>query len=85
MFYTYVLKSEKDGKLYIGHTENVIKRTQVHNLGKVPSTKHRTPFTLLFQTAFTTRNQARWQERKWKSAWGHKQLEKILSGRSAAW
>ena len=78
MFYTYVLKSQKDRKLYIGHTEDVAKRLEEHNSGRVRSTKHRVPFTLLYQKVFPVRSQARWQERKWKTSWGRKQLEKII-------
>ena len=78
MFYTYVLKSKTDGKLYIGHTEDLDRRLRQHNAGEVGSTKHRIPFKLVYSKEATTRSEARWQERKWKTAWGHKQLEKSL-------
>jgi putative endonuclease len=77
MFYAYVLKSEKDGQFYIGHTDNLERRFAEHNCGKVRSTKHRVPFQLFHYECCNTRSDARWQERKWKSAWGHKQLENI--------
>ena len=79
MFYVYVLKSEKDGKLYVGQTENLEKRVKLHNSGLVKSTKHRTPFKLIHSANFVTRAEARWQERKWKTGWGHKQLSKIIA------
>jgi len=79
MFITYVLKSKKDGKLYVGHTENLTRRFKEHNSGKVKSTKNRIPFELLHRQNFFTRNEARWQEKKWKTAWGHKQLAKIIN------
>jgi putative endonuclease len=79
MFYTYVLRSLKDGRLYIGHTEDIEKRLALHNGGKVGSTKSRVPFRLIHKQEFFTRNEARWQEKKWKTAWGHKQLAKIVS------
>lgn len=44
VFYTYVLKSELDGKLYIGWTSNLKVRVDLHNRGKVDSTKNRLPF-----------------------------------------
>ena len=78
MFYTYVLKSRADGKLYIGHTEDLDRRLKQHNAGEVSSTKHRMPFDLVHSKEVATRSEARWQERKWKTAWGHKQLEKLL-------
>ena len=79
MFITYVLKSKKDGKLYVGHTENLTRRLGEHNSGKVKSTKSRIPFELLHHQGFSTRSEARWQEKKWKTAWGHKQLAKIIN------
>jgi len=48
MYYTYVLKSLKDHKLYVGHTNNLIKRFREHNQGLVESTKNRKPFKLLY-------------------------------------
>jgi len=34
MFYVYILKSEKDGKLYIGYTNDLKRRLEEHNSGK---------------------------------------------------
>jgi len=56
MYFTYVLKSHKDDKLYIGYTENLDKRILEHNSGKVKSTKYRIPFELVYYEA--CRNQA---------------------------
>ena len=78
MFYTYVLISEKDNKLYIGNSENIKERLLVHNSGQVTSTKHRIPFRLVYFEKFETRSQARWRERNLKSASGHRELKKIL-------
>ncbi|MDQ0969316.1 putative GIY-YIG superfamily endonuclease [Flavobacterium sp. W4I14] len=44
MFYSYILKSEKDGKYYYGSTENLEIRLIKHNRGDVKSTKARRPF-----------------------------------------
>ncbi|WP_239004431.1 GIY-YIG nuclease family protein [Lacinutrix sp. WUR7] len=37
-YYTYVLESDIDGRLYKGHTDNVEKRLKEHNAGKTKST-----------------------------------------------
>ena len=79
MFITYVLRSRKDQKLYIGHTRDLKIRLNLHNAGKVKSTKPRLPFDLIYFREFQTKSEARWQERKWKSAAGHVELKKILS------
>ena len=47
-YYVYVLKSEKDGKKYIGFTENLDQRLKAHNEGKVTSTKGRRPLELIY-------------------------------------
>jgi len=39
MYYVYVLKSEVDGRLYKGLTENLEIRLKQHNSGKSKSTK----------------------------------------------
>lgn len=62
MYYVYLLKSLKDGKYYIGQTNDVKKRLTLHNQGNVLSTKARKPFMLIGYKEFKTRNEARWYE-----------------------
>ncbi|MFL6826767.1 MAG: GIY-YIG nuclease family protein [Bradyrhizobium sp.] len=46
--YVYVLRSACDGRFYVGLTSDVVGRLQQHNDGKVPSTKARDPFELIY-------------------------------------
>ena len=62
MFYLYVLGSKKDKELYIGSTNDLQKRLQEHNSGKVRSTKERSPFSLLYYEAYGTEDEARLRE-----------------------
>jgi putative endonuclease len=62
MFYVYVLKSEKDNKLYFGSTNDLRRRLSDHNTGKVPSTKPRRPFVLKYYEAYTVESDARKRE-----------------------
>ena len=78
MFYAYVLRSQKDQRLYIGHTKDLQGRLNEHNAGTVRATARRTPFELVHSKPFQTRSEARWQERRWKTAWGHQQLAQLL-------
>ena len=48
MFYTYVLRSKKDGKLYTGYTNNLKERFQKHQSGEVMSTKYRGELELVY-------------------------------------
>ena len=66
MFYVYVLKSTKDGKLYIGYTPNLKKRFEEHNGGMVASTKPRIPFVLAYYEAYASEKDARHRERMLK-------------------
>jgi predicted GIY-YIG superfamily endonuclease len=46
MWYVYILRSVKDKDLYVGSTNNIRRRLNEHNSGKVDSTKCRIPFSL---------------------------------------
>ena len=58
MYYVYVLKSEKNGDLYVGSTENVANRLIMHNKGKVCSTKPNRPWKIMTSVTFQTRGEA---------------------------
>ena len=62
MFYVYILGSQKDRELYIGSTNDLKKRIQEHNSGKVPSTKPRIPLKLLYYEAYLAEKDARKRE-----------------------
>ena len=66
MFYMYILKSQKDGELYIGSTNNLKKRLLQHNSGKVQSTKSRRPFKLVYYEAYAREEDARTRESRLK-------------------
>lgn len=66
MFYLYILKSEKDGNLYIGSTKDLRRRLSDHNKGKVESTKSRAPFRLKYYEAFSVESDARKREKSLK-------------------
>ena len=66
MFFVYLLKSEKDGKFYIGQTEDVRARFLEHQNGLVESTKYRRPFVLVYYEAYLTREKAIEREKKLK-------------------
>lgn len=77
-YYTYILRSSKDRKLYIGWTPNVIKRVKEHNEGLVPSTKNRRPFKIIFYEAFLNKEDAVLREKFFKTGWGRRHLRITL-------
>src|SRR3989344_8712333 len=93
MPYVYILRSEKDKNLYVGTcSDNVEKRLQQHNQGRVRSTRLRRPFSLLYNEYFKTLFEARKKEWELKyTPWGGKLKKELISkaggssnGRTAA-
>jgi len=78
MFYIYVLKSRKDGNLYIGSSGDLETRIKAHNSGKVRSTKGRRPLILVYYESFLTKTEARGRERFYKSGAGRRVLKEKL-------
>ncbi len=74
MFYTYVLRSKKDGFLYIGFSENLKERIEEHDSGKVPATKERLPFELVYYEACTNKMKALNREKYFKTGFGRRFL-----------
>lgn len=78
MFYTYILHSKKDGKLYTGYTPDLKSRKKSHDLGFVKATKYRRPLTLIHYEAFLFESDAKRRELFLKGGNGKVELEKIL-------
>ena len=62
MFYLYILKSQNDGNLYIGSTNDLRRRLSEHNSGKVQSTMSRRPLELRYYEAYANEHNARKRE-----------------------
>ncbi|MBI2515231.1 GIY-YIG nuclease family protein [Candidatus Wolfebacteria bacterium] len=77
-FYTYVLRSNKDDRNYIGCTNNLRRRIEEHNRGKNFSTKNRTPFQLIYFEACRSEEDAKQREKYLKSTVGRRFLKKRL-------
>lgn len=75
MFYTYVLKSIKDGQLYIGWTDDLKQRFKSHNKGLVDATKSRIPFDLVYYEACIDKEKAIAREKYFKSGFGRNFLK----------
>ena len=78
MFYTYVLRSKKDGKLYVGSTKNLKERFEQHCAGKVISTSYRRPLALIYYEACVKEEDARRREKTLKSFRGTMFLRRRL-------
>ena len=77
-YYTYILKSDKDGELYIGYTANLKKRFIRHNKGLNIATKPHIPYKLIYFEGFLNRIDAKRREIYLKSGWGIRSINKLL-------
>ena len=81
-YFTYVLKSLKDNKLYIGFTSNLKNRLELHRKGKVESTKYRRPFELVYYEVCFSKEDALHREKYLKTTYGHRYLKnRILNAK----
>lgn len=78
MYFTYVLLSKKDGKFYIGHTNNLKRRLQEHEFGLVESTKLRKPFKIVYFESCLNLSDAITREKYFKTGFGRRFLKSRL-------
>ena len=83
MFKVYILKSGIKQKFYIGSTDNLEKRLNSHNKGKVKSTKVYKPWKVIYTETFEKRNNAYKRERQIKSYKGGQAFKKLISNPSS--
>ena len=78
MWYVYVLRSAKDGKLYVGSTNELKRRLSEHHNGFSESTRHRRPLVLEAYIAVKDEHLARDLERYLKTGSGIATLRKRI-------
>ena len=78
MFYVYILVNESKTKTYVGSTENLNKRLEEHNAGKVKSSKPYRPYKILYWEEFDSLAEARRREAYYKNTSGRRRLSVIL-------
>jgi len=66
--FVYVLKSDRTGKRYIGHTNDLERRLKEHNTGHVKSTKAGLPWSIVTYKKVFSRSEARWVKRSLKNS-----------------
>ncbi|MBL7720963.1 MAG: GIY-YIG nuclease family protein [Chitinophagaceae bacterium] len=78
MFYVYAIKSERDGRIYVGMCSEVKARLKEHNAGKTKSTKGYTPWKLIYFEEKPDRIEARKREKYLKSGIGKEFLKSLV-------
>lgn len=76
MWYTYILQSKKDNRLYVGMTSNLKRRFDEHNSKSgVGYTKRNGPYKLIFYEAYIEKTDASRAELFFKSGYGREVLK----------
>lgn len=76
-FLVYAIRSEVDGRIYVGFTSDINKRLRQHNLGKTKSTKGYRPWILIYVREVLGRIEARQLEKYYKSGIGKEFLKSL--------
>jgi len=79
MFYVYILKSERNGKLYKGFTSDLRRRVSEHRAGKSDFTRNNGPWKLIYYEAFVSEQDARREEQFLKSGKGRERIKFLFS------
>ncbi len=78
MMYVYVLQSEKDARLYTGCTKDLKKRKQLHDEGRVESTRARRPLKLVYYEYCLKQEDAYHREKYLKTTYGKRYIRNRL-------
>ena len=82
-YYSYVLRSEKNGVLYKGSTDDLEKRIKTHNAGKVKFSSKYLPWKLILSEEFETRAEAMRREKWYKTGVGRDWINNQIKNNSA--
>ena len=75
MYCVYIIRSEQNGELYVGHTDNLQLRLRQHNDGSNQATKRYKDWRLIYQEEYATRSLAMKREIYLKSGDGRRVLK----------
>ncbi len=75
MYYVYILKSQRNGKIYKGFTNDLKRRIKEHKIGKSIFTKQNGPWQLIYYEAFTNKLDAKREEIFLKSGKGRERIK----------
>ena len=78
MAFVYILKSQKNGRYYIGSTLDVSERLKKHNSGQVYSTSRLLPLELMLKQEYASVALARKAELKLKKLKRRDYVERII-------
>ncbi|MFA6416267.1 MAG: GIY-YIG nuclease family protein [Candidatus Paceibacterota bacterium] len=75
MFYTYILQSKKNGRKYVGSTEDLKRRFREHNSGQGGKyTSNNRPLVLIYYESYVNKKDAENAEKFYKTGYGREVL-----------
>ena len=77
-YYSYVLRSLKNGILYKGSTQDIENRLNVHNQGLVNYSSKHIPWELVLSEEFPTRAEAMKREKWYKTGVGREWIKRQI-------
>jgi len=78
MHYVYILLNEAKIRTYTGVADDVNKRLEDHNAGRVRSSSPYRPYKIIHAESFETLSEARQKEKFYKSATGRRRLKEMF-------
>lgn len=78
MYYVYILKSLKNGKLYKGLTSDLKRRIKEHNAGNSSFTRQNGPWKLIYYECFSNKYDAQREELFLKTGKGRERIKYLL-------
>ena len=78
-YHMYIIRSEKDGRYYIGQTKDPEERLTRHNLGHSKATKAKRPWEIVYTEEFATRAEAVQRENELKQKKNKKFIEELVN------
>ena len=78
MYWVYILQSEKDGRYYVGQTQNLEQRVKGHCSGRAGWTRRKGPWKLCYQESYEKRGDALIREKFLKGLKNRSAIEQII-------
>ena len=78
MYYVYILLNEEKTRTYTGVAEDVNERLEVHNAGRVKSSRPYRPYKIIYTEPFETLGEARQKEKFYKSTTGRQRIKEMF-------
>jgi len=75
MYKVYIIYSKTKAKFYTGHTKNITRRMDEHNMGNTISTRTSVPWDLIYTETFETKGEAIKKENNIKSRGAERYLK----------